>query len=524
MAEAVHDAQRLKELQALPLDRKIQISQARIIEWYQRNHGNVVVSFSGGKDSTVLLHLVRTIFPDVPAVFSNTGLEYPEIQRFVRTFPNVEIVAPKMNFSEVISTYGYPLIGKEVAEAIYYARRIRSQSVHVEREREREQEQHDALEASGTSRLAQNAGGGLALQTGTPRTADTLSTQAERRTDGQSSAASGGGTGNPTPTERPHRELADSGTSRERNLGGGQRKSPWTGDYSKLGTWKRWDINGRRQAGVNGATITDEASTQATETRTTRNASSTARQNGQTGEGGVFSPDSQAQFGEKSIFNKEKYLPLARDVPIPISHLCCSKMKKSPMQIYQRAHKVVPFLGTLAEESRIRQQAWIRHGCNAFDSKKPQSTPIAFWTEQDILQYIVEYGLDLAAVYGEIVGVDKDGNEYPASCSMCAGCTLKCTGADRTGCVYCGFGFHNEKGETRFQRIARTHPRQYEYCMGGGQWVDNPAYDPAAPEYDGEWKNWNPKKIWVPSKKGLGLKTVFDMVNEIYGKDFYRYE
>ena len=154
----------------------------------------------------------------------------------------------------------------------------------------------------------------------------------------------------------------------------------------------------------------------------------------------------------------------------------------------------------------------------------PKSTPIAFWIEQNILQYIVEYGLDLAAVYGEIVAVDKDGNEYPANNIMCAGCTLKCTGCERTGCVYCPMGFHNEKGETRFQRLARTHPRQYEYCMGGGQWVDNPAYDPTAPEYDGEWKNWNPKQIWVPSKKGLGLKTVFDMVNEIYGKDFYRYE
>ena len=165
MADAVHDAARLKELQALPLDRKIQISQARIIEWYQRNHGNVVVSFSGGKDSTVLLHLVRSIYPDVPAVFSNTGLEYPEIQRFVRTFPNVEIVAPKMNFSEVISTYGYPLIGKEVAEAIYYARRIRSQSVHVEREREREREQgpHNAPETCGTSRLPENDGGGSGI-------------------------------------------------------------------------------------------------------------------------------------------------------------------------------------------------------------------------------------------------------------------------------------------------------------------------------------------------------------------------
>ena len=287
------------------------------------------------------------------------------------------------------------------------------------------------------------------------------------------------------------------------------------------------------------------------------------KQTGQTGEGGVFNNPTK-QFGDLSMFNKEKYLPLARDVPVPISHLCCSKMKKSPMQIYQRAHKVVPILGTLAEESRIRQQAWIRHGCNAFDSKKPQSTPIAFWLEQDILAYLVRYAdeiikmrrdffferlnldggnLDeiltngktvretletdysspIAPVYGDIVSVDKDGNEYHASCSMCGGCKLKCSGADRTGCVYCGFGFHNEKGETRFQRLARTHPKLYDYCMNGGQWVENPAYDPTAPEYDGEWKNWNPKQIWVPSKAGLGMKAVFDMVNEIYGKDFYRY-
>ena len=280
---------------------------------------------------------------------------------------------------------------------------------------------------------------------------------------------------------------------------------------------------GRRRAGVNGTIITDEASTRQT-TQTTPSVSLTDAPSGAIGEEGVFSENSQDQFGEKSIFNKEKWLPLARDVPVPISHYCCHKMKKLPMQTYQRTHKVVPFLGTLAEESRIRQQAWIRHGCNAFDSKKPQSTPIAFWTEQDILQYIVDYGLDIAPVYGDIVATDKHGNEYPASCVMCEGCKLKCTGADRTGCVYCGFGFHNEKGETRFQRLARTHPRQYEYCMGGGQWVDNPAYDATAPEYDGDWKNWNPKQIWVPSKKGLGLKTVFDMVNEIYGKDFYRYE
>ena len=61
-------------------------------------------------------------------------------------------------------------------------------------------------------------------------------------------------------------------------------------------------------------------------------------------------------------------------------------------------------------------------------------------------------------------------------------------------------------------------------ACGGGQWADNPGYDPSAPEYDGVWKNWNPKKIWIPSKEGLGMKKVFDDCNAIYGKDFIKYE
>lgn len=195
------------------------------------------------------------------------------------------------------------------------------------------------------------------------------------------------------------------------------------------------------------------------------------------------------------------------------------------MKMYQHKHHLYPILGTLAEESRVRKQAWIRHGCNAFESASPTSQPLSFWTEQDILTYIVKYNLKVADVYGDIVSV-VDGVEYPAVDMFGnVGCNLKCTGCERTGCIFCGFGFHLEKrGETRFQRLARTHPKQYEYSIGGGQWVDNPYYDATAPEMDGEWKNWNQKKIWVPSKKGLGMGKVFDLANEIYGKDFYRYE
>lgn len=115
----------LTELQSMSLDEKIEMTQDRIEDWYMQFSGNVYVSFSGGKDSTVLLYLVRSMFPEVPAVFCNTGLEFPELKRFAEGQKNVRTIRPKIPFNEVITRYGYPLVSKEVAEAIYYARRIR---------------------------------------------------------------------------------------------------------------------------------------------------------------------------------------------------------------------------------------------------------------------------------------------------------------------------------------------------------------------------------------------------------------
>ena len=74
----------LKQRQSLPLHLKIELSKNRIKQFYEHFDGKVYVSFSGGKDSTVLLHLVRSLYPEVPAVFVDTGLEYPEVRQFVK--------------------------------------------------------------------------------------------------------------------------------------------------------------------------------------------------------------------------------------------------------------------------------------------------------------------------------------------------------------------------------------------------------------------------------------------------------
>ena len=151
MAESKHTLQELHNWQSLPLNIKIRMTQQRIRDWVNYfGLDGVYISFSGGKDSTVLLHIARQMYPDIKAVFCDTGLEYPEIRQFVKTFDNVDWIRPKMGFKQVCEKYGFPLISKEVSECVYGARKyltsILEEYAHLnERTNERTNERNRML-------------------------------------------------------------------------------------------------------------------------------------------------------------------------------------------------------------------------------------------------------------------------------------------------------------------------------------------------------------------------------------------
>lgn len=353
-----HTSYDLKQMQSVPIQGKIIMTQQRIRQWYEHWEGQVYVSFSGGKDSTVLKHIVDSMYDDVPAVFVNTGLEYPEIQQFVKSIKagkydcfnnDIEIIRPEMRFDEVINKYGYPVVSKEVSDTVYGARH-------------------------------------------------------------------GGGTGKWKST----------------------RLQKLKGEYKD-------------------------------------------------------------KDGNISKYNYKKWEFLL-DAPFEISDKCCNVMKKKPSKEYEKNTGRKAFIGTMASESRLRYQKWLQHGCNAFLDNRPTSQPLSFWTEQDVLHYIKEYDVPYASVYGDIVPTSEEEQiegqlttfdilgEYE-------GTMLKTTGCDRTGCIFCMFGCHLEKEPNRFQRLKVTHPKQYEYCIGGGEMVDGK---------------------WQPNKEGLGLGKVLDYIGVDY--------
>ena len=207
--------------------------------------------------------------------------------------------------------------------------------------------------------------------------------------------------------------------------------------------------------------------------------------------------------GHYSQFNQEKY-KFFLEAPFEISDKCCDIMKKKPAHEYEKKTGRKPIIATMATESIMRTQKWLQEGCNAFNVTRPNSKPMSFWTEQDVLLYIKEnadrmcktrineskkmmfygdrivsretgatiniknkeYFLPICSVYGDVVTDYKSMGQCENQMSLAdygifdnERPLLKTTGCTRTGCVLCGFGCHLEKEPNRFQMLKETHPK-----------------------------------------------------------------
>ena len=139
MVESKYTATDLKIMQSWILERKIQVSQTRLLETYNRYNNMCYVSFSGGKDSSVLADLTARVCKVLNCKlvlwFSDTGLEFPEVKKHVKEFPTylrnrygieVELIVDyprdksgkRISFRDVVLTEGYPVISKTVSRQV----------------------------------------------------------------------------------------------------------------------------------------------------------------------------------------------------------------------------------------------------------------------------------------------------------------------------------------------------------------------------------------------------------------------
>ena len=121
-----HTMSDLYQMQSLPLYAKISMTARRINEWVNEfGEDGVYLSFSAGKDSTVLGHIIRVVcgYKNIPFVFVDVPTQYPELKQFAQTFDNLVILKPKISFAEVCEKYGFPLISKEVSNCVSGARK-----------------------------------------------------------------------------------------------------------------------------------------------------------------------------------------------------------------------------------------------------------------------------------------------------------------------------------------------------------------------------------------------------------------
>ena len=121
-----HTMSDLYQMQSLPLSAKISMTARRINEWVNEfGEDGVYLSFSAGKDSTVLGHIIREVcgYKNIPFVFVDVPTQYPELKQFAQTFDNLVILKPKISFAKVCEKYGFPLFSKEISECIADSRK-----------------------------------------------------------------------------------------------------------------------------------------------------------------------------------------------------------------------------------------------------------------------------------------------------------------------------------------------------------------------------------------------------------------
>lgn len=105
---------------------------------------NFYLSFSGGKDSTVVHHLLDMALPEnkIPRVFSNTGIEYNAIVEFVREREREDdrfvMIYPKQNIKQMLERVGYPFKSKEHSQMVHECHTGKKNKTYVQRYLDRE--------------------------------------------------------------------------------------------------------------------------------------------------------------------------------------------------------------------------------------------------------------------------------------------------------------------------------------------------------------------------------------------------
>ena len=272
------DLKELRERQSWTLDQKIDHALGVIDQFYQRLDGKCYVSFSGGKDSTIVLWLARKIYPNIKGCFCNTGNEYPDIVKFVRTFENIDWIQPKMKPREVLAKYGFPLVSKNVSHILGMAKR------------------------------------------------------------------------NP-----------------------------------------------------NGVCY-----------------------------------HNYILHEKESLYRVPTKWGYLYKEPYMVDSKCCEILKKKPFHEYEESTGLMPILGILASESRLRQKQYIRGGgCNVVNGRI-KSMPLSIWLENDISECIKKYNIKISDIYNK--------------------------GLDRTGCMFCGYGC-TFKDDIRFKTLLELYPKWYKTFM-----------------------------------------------------------